>query len=143
MQWENLPKRLDDVASCKGEKSVQVTKLKNCVYNFDCDEDVKRIRSLYNYLKHRGTIHVEGLGANFDKLAWDISGLPVPMLSRQSYTVQQLENYILPYHLKFIRYFNSIIEIIIPSEYLSNTIPLLDYLRTGLKIARANQNLNQ
>lgn len=108
--------------------------IKNVLIAFDNDEDTLKLRSIYNAIKHQGSIHFDGLGANFTGLLFSVNGKIPPMLHRKSYTVEEIENLLFSYHCKFEIYMNQLISIIIPSDYLENTMGFIDALNQLLKI---------
>ena len=93
-----------------------------------------------NSLKHHGTIHFEGLGANFSSMLIPINGEEVSTLSRATYTIEEVEELLLSYHAKFQNYFNAIIDEVIPSDYLESYVPFTTYINTLLEMKNAQTN---
>ena len=122
---ENLCTQLDCAIS---QNVVKAEKLKSIMKDFDNDADVMRLRRLNNSIKHHGTIHFENLGANFSSMMFPIDGGTVKTLSRNTYTVAEIEDLLYTYHTKFQIYFNSIINEIMPVDYLETKVLVKDYL---------------
>ena len=110
--------------------------LKKLLSKFEKDKDIKKLRTLYNSLKHHGTIHFQGLGANFASMMMSVEGSKIPTLSRESYTFENIEDLLYKYHFKFKKYFNKIIQSIIPEDYFNNTVPFGEYISTILQMKK-------
>lgn len=112
-------------------------RLKDTVMSFDNDEDTIKLRSIYNAIKHQGTIHFEGLGENYTHFSFGINGTIPPVLSRRSYTVEEIERLLFSYHEKFEGYMNELIAIIMPDDYLENTMGLVDAINQAIILKNA------
>lgn len=122
------------------QKSMKASQLKQIVKNFDEDKDVVELRSIYNSLKHRGMIHFQGLGDNFESMMFGgIQGKSVSVLHRNSYSIEQIENSLLVYHNKFQIYFNDIINKIIPDDYFDTKVPLKEYFNTLIEMEKIQE----
>lgn len=106
---------------------IKAENLKSIVKGFDDDADVIALRRLNNSIKHHGTIHFDGLGANFSAMMCSINGKTAKILSRKTYTVEEIEELLFAYHTKFQNYFNSIINEIMPTDYLETKVLFADY----------------
>lgn len=120
---ESLLAQLQCAISQHGPGSYKAQTLMDIVKSFDCDDDVVRLRAIYNGIKHQGSIHFEGLGANFTSLSIGVNGKALPMLHRKSYSVEEVETLMFSYHQKFQVYMDKLIETIIPKDYLNGNIP--------------------
>ena len=123
------------------QKSLKAERIKNIMLDFDNDKDVMKLRTLYNSLKHRGTIHFICLGTNDNTMMAQVEGKNILKLSREEYTVEEVENILFTYHQKFQPYFNEIIAEIIPSNYLNKKVPVVDYVNTIIKM-KSIQNMD-
>ena len=65
-----------------------------------------KFRTLNNSIKHHGTIHFEGLGANFSSMMISVNGNTISTLSRKTYKIEEIEDLLFTYHNKFQIYFN-------------------------------------
>lgn len=110
--------------------------LKKLLGKFEKDDSIEDLRMLCNYLKHRGTIHFDGLGTNLDSMLLTVNGQVVRTLSRKSYTFEEVEDILWNYHKDFQKYFNQIIDMIIPADYMDNKVSLEDYINILLDMIR-------
>ena len=124
---DNLCVQLDCAIS---QNVIKATTLKDIMKAFDDDSDVMTLRQLNNSIKHHGTIHFENLGANFSSMICTINGKSANTLSRKTYTVEAIEDLLFTYHKKFQDYFNSIINTIMPIDYLETRVSVDDYFST-------------
>ena len=115
--------------------------IKNLLLNFENDEDVKEVRTLYNSIKHHGTIHIKGLGINFFSLMITVEGVSVKTLNREEFSIEDIESMLWIYHQKFQVYFNSLIQLIMPDDYLNNSCDLEEMINTNLKMHEFQQKL--
>ena len=83
---------------------------------------VKKLRKLYNSIKHHGTIYIKGLGANFTSLAIGVNGGNIKTLGKEEISIGDIESLLWDYHQKFQVYFNSLIQLIMPEDYLNTSI---------------------
>lgn len=115
--------------------------IKNLLLDFENDEDVKKVRILYNLIKHHGTIHIKGLGINFLFLMIGVEGISVETLNRKEFSVEDIESMLWIYHQKFQVYFNSFIQLIMPDDYLNNSCNSEEMINTNLKMHEFQQKL--
>ncbi len=134
---ENVHLQLICAISQGGAGVVLAEKIKQLLSDFEKDEDVLKLRALYNSIKHHGMIHFEGLGAKNDTMFVSLNGRQTPVLSRKSYTVEELEDLLFSYHFKFETFFNSLIEAVMPDDYKETKVSLIDYINTLLKMNRS------
>ena len=131
---ENVHSQLDCIISQNGFGVSQAQKLKQLLTDFDNDADVIKLRSLYNLLKHRGTIHFEGLGAQNDTMMMGVSNRTIPILSKKTFHIEEIEDLLFDYHNKFKLYFESLIKEIMPEDYFESKVGFVDYLNTVLQM---------
>lgn len=124
------------------QKNLKAKRIKNIMTNFDNDADIKKLRTVYNSLKHRGTIHFVDLGTNIKTMPLQIQNKSISILTREEYTVNEVENILFIYHKKFQLYFNSLLTEIIPNNYMDKEVPFRDFLDITLKM-HAIQNINK
>lgn len=110
--------------------------LKKLLGKFEKDKYITDVRDMCNYIKHRGTIHFDGLGDNLDKMLLTVNGQVVRSLGRPSYTFNEVEDILWNYHKTFQEYFNQIIDKIIPEDYMDNKATLEDYINILLELIR-------
>ena len=131
---ENVHLQLNCAISQGGSGVVVAEKIKQLLTDIENDSDVVRLRSLYNSIKHHGTIHFVGLGIKNDSMAISFNKKGTPILARSSYSVDEIENLLLAYHFKFETFFNALIQIIMPNNYKTAEVPFIDYLNTVLRM---------
>lgn len=134
---DNLHEQLDCAIS---QKNIKAEKLKQIMDDFDKDEDVNKLRTIYNSLKHRGIIHFEELGGNFKTMMSQAGEKKIRILSRTEYKIEEIENLLVTYHKKFQEYFNNLIEEIIPEDYLDRKVKFIDFLNVSLKMSRVQKD---
>lgn len=123
-----------------GQHNLTAQKLKNILTSFDNDEEVMNFRTLNNYLKHRGTIHIKGLGNDDNSLMFSIEGRPISIRAHKTYELEELQKMAWTYHKKFEKYFNEIIETIMPDDYLETKISFVDGINAVIKMSNAQKN---
>lgn len=131
---ENVHNQLNCAISQHGMGGRKASKLKELLIQFDDDSDVTKLRGIYNMMKHHGTIHFDDLHMQMDSLLIEIDGRSIPTLSRKVYTFEEVETVLFEYHQKFVKYFNSIIDEIMPDDFQQTTIGLKEYLSTALRM---------
>ena len=134
---DNLYAQLDCAISQNNMKAI---KLKKHLESFDNDKKVMELRSLNNSIKHHGTIHFENLGANFSSMIVMVNGKAISTLSRKSYTVEEIEELLFAYHVEFQEYFNTIIDEIIPDDYLDNNISFDTFIKKMVEMNEVQNN---
>ena len=72
--------------------------IKELLSEFENDELVKKLRKLYNSIKHHGTIYIKGLGANFTSLAIGLNGGTIKTLGREEISIGDIESLLWDYH---------------------------------------------
>ena len=105
------------------------------ITKFDNDDTTVRLRSMYNKIKHQGTIYFEGLGDNPRHLYTGINGKKIPMLHRECYKVEDIEELLFVYHSKFKHYMNELIHIMVPDEYLEEKMALVPALNAMIELS--------
>lgn len=121
---DNLFEQLNCAIS---QKAIKAERLKLILKDFDNDADVMKLRRINNSIKHHGTIHFDGLGENFSEMMCSINGKSAKILSRNSFTIEEIEALLFKYHSKFQSYFNSIINEIMPNDYFETKVSFADY----------------
>lgn len=134
---ENLHAQLDCAIS---QKNMKAEKIKQIMDDFDSDEDIIKLRTIYNSLKHRGIIHFEGLGENFKTMMSRVKGKEIRILSRTEYTIEEVEMMLMTYHKKFQKYFNLLIKEIIPNDYLNRRVRVIDFINASMKMSSVQKD---
>lgn len=132
---DNIVAQLKCAISLHGVGFSKAQKLLEEVTIFDNAQNTLKLRSLYNKIKHQGTIYFEGLGANFTNLSMGINGRVPSMLHRDSYKADDIENILFEYHEKFQIYMNKLIQIMVPEDYLESKMNLVDAINSIIHLA--------
>lgn len=109
-------------------------KLYDYVLDFFNAPLTKEVREAYNYIKHRGTFHIEGLGLNESAVPIGMAGTKLKMLSRKSINLEEWKEKLIQFDLSFVSYFDDIINTLIPEEYLETTVSLKTLVNTALEL---------
>lgn len=134
---ENVHLQLNCAISQGGTGVVIAEKIRDILTAFENDEDVQELRKLYNSIKHHGMVHFEGLGAKNDTMFAALNGKRIPVLSRKSCSVGEVERLLYSFHFKYEDYFNSLISLIMPDDYKESKVPLIDYMNVLLRMGRS------
>lgn len=79
------------------------------------------IRPKYNYLKHRGTYHFNGLGSNERSLLSSIQGKNIELVCRKELDIQGTKQELMSFDKEFIPYCNHIIKLLMPDDFKNNS----------------------
>lgn len=117
---DSLLAQIECAISQHGYGCTQAIRLKEMMKEFDNDEDILKLREIYNRIKHRGAINIENLWPNKKVLLSPSSRRNISILNRPDYSKEQIEEILFSYHNKFTTYFNKIIAEIMPADYTNN-----------------------
>lgn len=90
------------------------------------------LREKYNLIKHRGTLHFNGLGIQYEHIGIQINGKIPRMLVNEVVEVDRLKEELIEFDIMFKRYFDSLIKNM-PIDYLKNSFSLEDIVNFHLK----------
>lgn len=108
------------------QEDSEAIKIKELLTKFENDNVVIKVRKIYNSLKHRGTLHFKELeDEDLYKFYFDKS-VELP-LQREAYSIEEIQSLLLEYHDRFVDYFNELIGIIMPVDYMVNRAGVVDY----------------
>ena len=79
------------------------------------------VRTKYNYIKHRGVYHYNGFGENYSTMLMSYNGMEVKIFSRKEINVNEWSEMLLNFDFEFVKYFNYILEEIVPKGYLQKS----------------------
>jgi len=115
---------------------------------FDKNQSFQKIRYKYNYLKHRGTYYVPGLGLNdnqqmyhfamepkffYDKKLPYMEKLVIPMVSRKQLDLVDEKELLVKFDGEFIDYCEYLFHILMPRDYLDASCSLEQLANFPLK----------
>lgn len=110
-------------------------KLSEHVESFFTKNLTQCIREKYNYIKHRGTYHIDDLGENYKESMMDFGGFKLPLLYREELNLDELIIELIDFDKDFVKYFESIIESVVPKDYLEcDKCDLSDFIKYVEKI---------
>lgn len=107
------------------KNSEDIIKIKNLLGNFENNVTVKKVRGIYNSIKHRGTIEFRDFNEEGVRRFLFDKNIEMP-LKREVYDLEQFQNMLLEYHDKFIEYFDEFIDIVMPKDYKNNSVEIID-----------------
>lgn len=120
---------LSDTARIPGEAQDKATHVKQLINDFDRTGTVPdKVRNLNNHFKHRGAIHIPGLGLNDDTFNGSVNGRTLPILHRLSVDLEELEILLMEYHDLIVQHVNDLLPILMPSDYVINTMSAEDFI---------------
>lgn len=96
-------------------------KLSTYVESFFTRDTTKCIREKYNYIKHRGVYHIDGLGENYKQSVMNYNGFRLPLLYREELNLDNIMDELIEFDKSFVEYFEIIISSIVPKDYLECT----------------------
>lgn len=103
-------------------------KLSKYVFEFFNDKQTKEIREEYNYLKHRGTFFIDGLGENDEYLPIGLDGSRLRMINRKEVNLTEWKKKLICFDIMFHDYFNNLIRWIIPRDYTDKNMGLAEQI---------------
>lgn len=99
---------------------------------FQKNSSYLKIRPMYNYLKHRGTYHFDGLGMNRKKMMFGLvrNGQPVdlPIVFRKEMDIESTRSLLIQFDKDFVKYMSYLIEVLMPKDFTTNTVPFNEML---------------
>lgn len=101
-------------------------KSRNIYREFFNDNLTVELRGKYNLVKHRGSLHFEGLGVQYENIGIRINGETPKMLVNEVVNIDRLKDKLIEFDIMFKRYFDSLIKGIMPSDYLNTNYTLED-----------------
>lgn len=124
-----------DAESLEGRlvKICGLKELHNKTTKFFNDPLTKEIREAYNYIKHRGTYHIEGLGLNDTHAGMSFNGQTIPFITRRTMNLNDFTEKLIEFDDNYFKYFSDLISETMPLEYLSgeiNFIGMVNYAFT-------------
>ncbi|WP_342549995.1 hypothetical protein NST69_15565 [Paenibacillus sp. FSL P2-0089] len=86
------------------------------------------LREKYNLIKHRGSLHFNGLGIQYEHIGIQINGKIPRMLVNEVVEVDHLKKDLIEFDIMFKHYFEGIIKNM-PNDYLKNSYSLEDIMK--------------
>ena len=96
-------------------------KMKDYILQFTGSGAYQKIREPYNYLKHRGSFHIPGLGYNEKELPISINGEKLKCFYRRELIFEEWVENLVSFHDVFRNYFEGIINMVVP-KYGENPV---------------------
>lgn len=120
------------------------SKIRNYINEFFNEILTQKIRRKYNYYKHKGAFHVPGLGINYGNLPFGFNNLALKQFSREEFDLDEWVNILIDFHLSFMKFFEGIINFVIPTQYLAQPLDFKsDTIEYGLKVQKYFENKNE
>lgn len=95
-------------------------KLYERVLEFFNKETTSRIRTRYNYIKHRGVYHIDGMGENYKESLMSYDGRHLPLLYREELDLEEMKDFLVEFDKSFVEYFEMIIGHVVPINFREN-----------------------
>ena len=92
-------------------------KLRDIVDEFFKRQTTSRIRIKYNYIKHRGVYHIDGMGQNYKTSMMSYNGRHLPLLYREELDLEEMKSFLIEFDKSFVKYFEVIIENVVPIDF--------------------------
>lgn len=100
----------------KKENKLRLSYLKQ----FFESNETQAIREKWNYSKHRGIFHFDGMGINPSRMNMSLNGMIAPIVSRKELSINKLSNQLLNFDLKYHKYLTDLMKIIFPKDFTTN-----------------------
>ncbi|WP_345806252.1 hypothetical protein [Bacillus subtilis] len=104
------------------------------VMNFFNEPLTNEIRQAYNYIKHRGTFHIEGLGLNESTVPIGMDGAQLKMINRRSINIEDWKEKLIKFDISFVNYFDDIIATLMPKEFQETSVSIETLFNTALEL---------
>ena len=122
--------RLKDTLQCRN-----MNQILGHLNHYDDDEFWSFLRDTYNYIKHRGTHHISGIGENLQYSIFSVNGIRPRMIAHREFDVDEWSNRLIRFNREFIDYYNAIVEDVMPEDY-TNPVDGIEVMRGILSLAR-------
>src|SRR5699024_6273421 len=123
------------VNKLKYRKESALLHIANSFYN---NSLFRELRELYNYLKHRGTLHFQGLGKQYNNpymgVSIDEESVTYKIFKKRKVEIRELKSKLINLDVLFYNYFNSILSCIVPSNYMEVTDALEDVYKVSIAV---------
>jgi hypothetical protein len=117
-------------------------KIADFIFTFFNSSQTKEIREIYNYLKHRGTFYIDGLGLNDEFLPIGLNGSRLRMINRKEIDLYEWKDKLIQFDVSFVNYFNCLIKWIMPSDFKENNGNLNDHFELLFRLKEWEKNRN-
>ncbi|MFB5191999.1 hypothetical protein [Alicyclobacillus fastidiosus] len=107
-------------------------KLRDHITNYF--NSVQVFREKYNYLKHRGTFYIPGIGSNDGTTGFKYNEIDLHAFRRRELNFKSWEHELMDFYFQFIEYFEALIHFVVPSMYLDNSIGVEQLLHYGKRV---------
>lgn len=105
----------------------------------------EEIRNAYNYIKHRGTYHVKGLGIQGDDKFPTVFSGNVPTLkfiTRETIDLDEWREKLINFDISFYQYFDKLIQELMPDDFTEGTIVIDNLPLISQKLEEWHQKTN-
>lgn len=123
---ETLRETLDYMSSFPSIEKKTLDMLLNHMISFFNDELPLKVRHKYNYMKHRGTYYIDGLGMNDKTLGIVVNGVNPLMLTREELDINEWKETLIKFDNSFVGYFEYILKNIMPVDFKDRVFNFAD-----------------
>jgi hypothetical protein len=96
---------------------------------FLSNDVISKVRTKYNYLKHRGTFYTPGFGEQYKYLMGGANGRSFKMVEREVFDISEWKRNLIAFDEHFYQYFNQIIKWVMPKDFLTFEGSFTDVLK--------------
>jgi hypothetical protein len=96
---------------------------------FSGEQQFTKVRTKYNYLKHRGTFFTPGAGVQYSHLTGGVNGRSFRMVERDVFDIQEWKTTLIAFDESFFCYFQQIIDWIMPRNFITTEFSFVDVLK--------------
>lgn len=97
-------------------KEFKIRDFMNTMFN---DSLTQQIRKKYNFFKHKGALHVPGLGENHSNLPFGFNNISLKQYTREEFDLTEWSELLIKFHWFFHSYFQEVIRFVIPRDYVN------------------------
>lgn len=119
-----------------GSGAQTAERIKDIFEAFDQLPITIEMRSIYNYVKHHGTLRFEGLGSNPQTLNVTVNSQSVNVLHRKITSIESLKATLLDYDRAYVQYIRQLVSLFIPEDYKQASMPATEFIAGILKCMR-------
>lgn len=131
----SVHEQLNCTIALRGVGGDLAANIKELLTELENQKVVIDLRCLYNEIKHRSNVHIQDCGENDANLCYTVNGKAIPKLCRKSYSNDALFSLLVDYDIVFTDYLCTLVDLLIPNEYLDNKLNFEDFINSAIHLA--------